>query len=413
MTTTLFNGVTIDVYLVNWLGSPLHQIDAYVRNFNTVRGFGREVNVWQAGSGDLVLDNRTGDFSPSNLDGAFVADGLTAVRPWQKITILANYDSETYDVATMYTQDWTESYVPVGDRGGDAIAAVTLADGQAKLPRTKGWPAPSPVGGGELSGARIERILTAASFNGPSDIDEGTVTMQATDLSADPVTEIQLVADSEGGAFWFEADGTAVFRDRHALLERARSITVQATFGDGGGAELPYSDLAVTYTGDSVVNYASYARVGGSEQVVVDDASHSMYGLARDVRSDLICETDGQALALAQWKLARYSEPEQRIESIVIQPRRDPAALFPVVLGLRVRDLVRVIRRPPSGSGHTITRECHVAGIRHMVTNDEWTTVLDLWSATPYLQLRSSFWDVGLWASGPDDSAPGVARWAV
>jgi hypothetical protein len=72
----------------------------------------------------------------------------------------------------------------------------------------------------------------------------------------------------------------------------------------------------------------------------------------------------------------RYGQPEERVEQIVVKPRADPTRLFPQVLGRRVRDLVRVVVNPLGGG--TITQDCHIAGIHHEISEDDWTTTFDL-----------------------------------
>jgi len=128
---------------------------------------------------------------------------------------------------------------------------------------------------------------------------------------------------------------------------------------------------------------------------VADATSRALYGDKRDTRTDLICESDAQTMSLASWKVARFKAPERRIKSLTIKPRRNPVLLFPIVLGLKVRDLVRVKRRPPGG--HTITQDCFIAGIAHTITPDTWETVFTLSSATPYTLFSGSLWDTAVW----------------
>jgi hypothetical protein len=142
-----------------------------------------------------------------------------------------------------------------------------------------------------------------------------------------------------------------------------------------------------------VKNIAAFARVGGTAQIADDPSSRSVYKDRRETRTDLVCETDAQALALATFYVERFKQPEQRVTQIVVKPRTDPKRLFPQVLGRRVRDLIRVIVHPLGGG--TITQDCHIAGITHDITKDDWTTTFDLWSATVYTGYSTSRFDVG------------------
>lgn len=382
-------------------------ITDYLRSFNTTRRFGREVAAWEAGTGTLTLDNRDGRFSADNLSGPYVSAGVSGIRPWRAVKIRATYNSITYSVARMYATDWIESYPQLAAAdSGDAIVTVPMVDEFARLANFDGLEL-TPAGAGDLFGERIHRVLDAAGFAGERAIEVGVTTMQATDLSQNTVTELKLTADSEGGAVYIDHRGAVVGEEMLALVQNARSITSQATFGDGGGDEVPYSDISIDGAGDLIVNIASYARVGSTAQTAADPTSRALYGDRRDTRTDLVCETDDQAEDLATWKVMRFKDPERRVSSIQIKPRRNPSVMFPLALGLQVRDLVTVVRRPPGG--HTITQFCHIAGIRHVLTPDNWVTTFDLFSATPYRAFASSLWDTGLWGSSGADTE--AARW--
>jgi hypothetical protein len=117
-------------------------------------------------------------------------------------------------------------------------------------------------------------------------------------------------------------------------------------------------------------------------------------------RHDLICESDEQVLGLAAWYVARFKDDELRFDSVTLRPRAKPPSLFPKALGLRVRDLISVVRRPPGGG--TITRECFVSGISHTFDQGgEWTATLELTSATPFRRFATSRWDVATWDGDP------------
>lgn len=369
-------------------------ISAYVRSISTRRRFSRGVQVWEAGTATIVLDNRSGRFSPDNLSGPYVTTGVTQVRPWRPIRVKATYAATTYYLYTGYALDWIESWTVNRNGKGDATVTVPCTDEWGRLSAVDGFEQ-TPVGAGETSGVRVHRLLDSAGHTGVRSIDAGRTTVQATTLAANVASELRLVTDSEGGGLFIDGDGAVVFEDQYALMERLRSNTVQATFGDGGTSELRYANAETAYSGDLVRNIAAFTRVGGTAQVASDLTSRALYGDRRETRTDLISDTDAQVLSLATWNVERFKAPEKRITSILISPRRSPSTLYPQILGRRVRDLVRVVRRPPGG--HTITRDCHIAGISHTLTPENWRTSLDLWSATVYQTYSTSRWNVGEW----------------
>lgn len=369
-------------------------ISEFLRSIKTERRFSRGVQEWAPGTARIELLNTDGRFGPANMASPYVVAGVTGVRPWRPIRVRATYAGVTYDIYRGYALDWQESWDP-----SDAVAVVVVPciDEQGRLARFNGV-TQTPVGAGELAGLRIHRILDNAGYTGPRNIEPGQVTMQATDLSRNAADEIKLVVDSEGGGQFICADGSVCFERQYALMENERSNTIQATFVDANntGEGLPYHDVVMTSSGDLQVNIAAYARVGGSEQIVADAASRALYADLRDSRTDLVCETDAQVLALATFNVARFKDPEYRPKQIVVKPRANPAEMFPPVLSRRMRDLVRVLRTPREAA-YTITRDCHVAGVSHDIARDDWTVTFDLWSASVYRRHSTSRWDVGAW----------------
>lgn len=367
-------------------------VTTYVRAVSTSRGFSRGTAGWQGGSATVVLDNQDGRFSPANLDGPYVTGDVTQIRPLRPIRIRATYDGTMYPVWRGYVTEWRESWM--GGANADALVTLPCEDEWSRLAVIDGMEV-SPVGSGESSGARVHRILDFAGHSGDRNVDVGENTLQATTLASDVLAELELTTDSEGGALFIGAAGEVVFSGRLALIEDDRSILSQATFGDDLADELPYAEAEVRYDADLVLNEASFTRVGGSAQNVSDATSRSLYGISRDTRTDLICETDGQALALAQWVIQQYKDPELRFTRITITPRRDPTSLYPQALGREVRDLITVLRRPPGS--FTIERPCHISGISHEITADNWVTTFELWSASTYVAYANSLWNTGIW----------------
>jgi hypothetical protein len=368
-------------------------ISPYVRSISTDRHFSRDMQVWESGTATIVLNNFDARFSPSNLASEYVSYGITGIRPWRPVRIRATWAGVTYDLFRGYALNWNESYDQPSPNGGGAYMTVSCVDEMASLARFDGL-AQTPVGAGELSGVRIHRILNNAGHGGARMIDPGNVTVQATDLSANAVEELKLTTDSEGGGLYVSKSGTVVFQRSTALVDNTRSSTIQATYGDGSG-ELPYSAVQPAYDGDLMVNIVSWSRVGGTVQTLTDEISRALYGGdKRDTsKQNLICTTDLQVAQLAGVFLQQFSKPEDRIASVEIRPRGNPALLFPAVLAREVRDLVRAVRRPPGDI--TITRDCHIAGITHQIDGDNWVTRFTLWSATFYQSVGR--WDTALW----------------
>src|SRR5690606_36206746 len=100
-------------------------------------------------------------------------------------------------------RSWDESFTL---HGHEASVSVVASDTFAKIARFTNY-ARTPVGAGELTGTRIDRILDEVGYLGDRFIDAGEHTLQATDLAGNAVTLLKDTAEAEGGAVWCGPDG--------------------------------------------------------------------------------------------------------------------------------------------------------------------------------------------------------------
>jgi hypothetical protein len=337
---------------------------------------------YEAGGGEVTLLNLERQYDPSNLDGPYVAAGETQVEPMRPVLIGATWEGVDYSLMTAFTDTWKLDWS--GPNWSESTAPFT--DGLSILEEDKRQPV-AAVGAGEASGARIHRILDSVGW--PADkrvIDPGEITVPATTLEGPALAELQAVADAELGALYIRGDGFLVFRERSAVLNDPRSATSQATFGDGGGDELPYKDggLQFAYDVDTLINRIAAAREGGATVVLEDAASIQKYRVKSPINpSDLLLEDDTAVTNWASYLLAVSSRPELRFTSMEIWPRVDPERLWPQVLGRDIGDRITVIRRPPGG-GDPIIRDVFIRGIEHVVTPDNWITRWTFQSASRF-----------------------------
>lgn len=206
-------------------------ITAYVHSVTTQRGTSRvqsPVVRSEAGTSTTVVDNSDRRFDPTNLAGPYVSAGLTQVTPMRGLRHAATWDGVTYDLWRGYLDALPINYLqPLY-----ASASFTATDA-FKIFANRNRPGTGPVGTGELSGARINRILNSANWSAVDrQIATGDSTMQATTLAGDVLAELSLVADSEIGDLYMDAGGRVVWRNRQAALEELRSSRPMALFGD-------------------------------------------------------------------------------------------------------------------------------------------------------------------------------------
>lgn len=365
-------------------GTTFESLAGKFRRVSTKRGANRTqqpIQRYEAGTGEVALINHDREFDPTHLTGPHVSGGQTQILPMRPIRIRATWNSVTYGLMRGYVDAWNLDWN--GPNWSEVI--VPFTDGFKVLASYNRVGLETPVGEGELSGARINRILDSADWPaGLRSIATGNSPMQGTTLANNALTECHLVSDSEVGEFYINGDGNAVFRNRHAIFLDSRSNTPQATFGDAG-SELKYKNngLSLSYDHTTLANLVTAARTNSEQQTASSSTSIDEYLVQSFNRTDLLLQTDGEVLSFAQWVLFTSKDPELRFTAMVVNPLRDPTNLFPQVLGREVGDRIRILRRPPGG-GSTITRDVFIRGIQHNITPGTWLTTWTLQSATDY-----------------------------
>lgn len=356
-------------------------VTSYVKTIAVARRSTRTTGPlvrYDAATFTLGLDNSDRRFDPSNLAGPYVTGGATQVTPMRAARVRATWAGVTYDLVRGFADSWAIDYTP------PSYSLVTLTCTDAfKILAGNERTAAAPVGAGEDAGARVGRILDSAGWPAADRIiDTGSSTLQATDLAGSALTELQLAVDSELGELYVDGAGRAVFRSRAATLTDARSVTPQAVFGPAVG-EHRYVDAAPDYDDTQLANKVTAGVVAGVEQVAQDATSQAAYLIRTASRTDLILQTDAAAASWAGFVLYISKDPELRFSALTVNPRVNPADLYPQVLGRELGDRITVRLIPPGG-GDPIVRDCFIRGIEHTVGPMQWQTTWTLGSATKY-----------------------------
>lgn len=356
----------------------------WFRGGTVSRGTSRFDGVYgraEAGTMKIDLANEDRRFDPTNLDGPYVAAGETQVKAGRaarlRVTHLAT--GVTYDLFRGFVEEPVLQYA-----GGTATTTFVCVDGTTVVADYNGV-AGAAVGGGEDTGARINRVLDNIGW--PAEertIAAGQTTVQSTELSANAWAEICLVADTEIGEVFFDVDGKITFRNRHAILSDPRSATSQATFGDDTG-ELPFAADGIIVSADltQTKNLIRVSRVGGTQQTASDADSRAEFRTRTWGRSDLLHQTDAAVADYADYVLYLLKDYEVRVTSIAVNPLADPDNLWPQVLGRKLGDRVTVRFTPPGG-GDRISRDVFIRGISHDIGTATWTTTFVFQDATKF-----------------------------
>ena len=338
-------------------GDVLQDVTADVRSVSVKRGKPRNSKAFDAGSGQIVLDNRARLFDPTA--GTAVSPYSPSIKPRKAITV----ESAGVPIFTGIVDDWDLSW----DLGGDATATVKATDGFAILSRdTIGSATMTP----QASGARVSAILDTLGWSGGArNIDPGVSTLMADVISGSPtgLAYLQTVEASEQGALFMNRAGQVQFRERTDL----QAVRSDVAFGGSG---IPYTAIDVQYGTEYLFTEVTVTRSNAGTVTSRSTAGIADYGeIAQSVAT--VLADDDQAQYLADFLVGRYSTPTLRIDGVRVALTALAPEQQALVLSLELGDAVQVTFAPAVGPA--IVRTVAVIGIAHEVVPAFHTVSLD------------------------------------
>jgi hypothetical protein len=227
---------------------------------------------------------------------------------------------------------------------------------------------------GQLSSARISTLLDMASWmTDARDIGTGNSTVQAIQTNGKTLlAALKECEAAEQGRLFINPSGQVKFISRQAINTTTIYNTSQRTYGDSG-SELSYTDINFAYNDRLISNRVTVSKENGGSFTANDTASQGEYFIRAKNLSDLIVESERFLGDLALAQVDTYKQPELRIQSLQVNPRSNPASLYPGVLSDDVGVRVTVVRRPQS-IGSAISKSLILEGVGHSITTDNWIT---------------------------------------
>jgi hypothetical protein len=251
------------------------------------------------------------------------------------------------------------------------------------------------LGAGDLASARATSVLNIAQWmTDARAITASGSTVQGYNTQGKTVlAALQECEAAEQGRLFIAADGDVRFIARQELSTSSSYNVPSRTYGDDSG-ELPYLDIAFVYNDDLIRNVVSVSRANGATVTLEDTTSQGQYFVRSDSLSDLITNDDTFSSDVANARLQFYKQPSSRVESLSVNPRSNPASLYPAVIGDEIGTRITVKRRP-QGVGSAISKELMIEGISHTISPDTWTTTYNCSPApTVYFLLDSASFGV-------------------
>ena len=333
------------------------------------RGRNRVLNSFEAGTATVVLEDENGDYNPQNTSSPYFGKLL----PLRKIRIYADYDDggglERYYLFSGYITSFDNTF----RLGNDEVSTVTFQCVDAfRLLQNVQITTVAGSSAGQTTGARIENLLDLASFP----VSQRVIDVGDTLVQSDPATSRSLLAacqnieQSELGGFFIDDEGNAVFLSRSTVSEKADETPL--LFNDNG-TDISYQSIDFAYDDTQIFNDISVTRLNGVLQNVQSTSSIETFFIHSGSRSDLLMQTDAEALDQASMLLNARENALLRIDSIGLN-LMDSASSNRIVAGLE-SDLFTLINVTKTGqASSTFTLELFVQGIQHDITPNTWTT---------------------------------------
>lgn len=365
----ILDSATKGILGTNRLGSGVLPVEItdLVERVSIRRGRNRITSKFEAGTADVQLYDQNGDWNPVNTLGAYYPN----LVPLRQIIIYATYAGNDYYLFSGFIQKYDTGFW----QGNEDVSRVTLQCvdafrllAGAEITTVAGSPA------GQDSGARVNAILDQIDFPvSLRSIETGDSTLQADPGTKRNVLEaLQQVENSEFGGIFLDGAGAVNFKNRTTMITNPAFPSY--TFADDG-TNISFQQAVVAYDDTTLLNSVTVQRVGGTAQTAFDQTSIDTYFIHSGSRSDILVQTDAEALNQAQAILATRKDPEPRIDSIQLNLYDDVNPTKPLSgIDIELLDGVTVIKTMPGAS--SITQSSVVIGINHDITKQSFVTTL-------------------------------------
>jgi hypothetical protein len=343
---------------------PVVDLTPNVYNISINRGRNIMRDTYEAGNATIRVLDPNSDFNPQNTASPYFGK----LAPLRKIRVSATTATTSSWLFSGYVQDYKYTY-PQGQETGyvdiiatDAFRLFNMANVQT-IPDTAA---------GQDTGTRIGKILDYIEF--PSSM--RSISTGLSTCIADPATartSLEAMKNSEFcevGAFYMDAEGTAVFKNRTEVVQSIGTTAIQFNQTTG----IPYKNLQFAFDDKLIINDVTFTRYnGGTTQEVFDNDSIAKYFPHSLNRPDLVAETDDIVLNVARGYVATRKETTIRIDAMTVD-LLDTAVPTDTMIELEFFDNVEITNVQPDGS--TIVKTLQVQGLKWDITPNRMTATV-------------------------------------
>jgi len=353
------NGI-LGVNVLADAASDVVDISNQVGRISIRRGYNLLQDQFQAGTATVRVYDPTGAWNPQNPASPYYGKLI----PLRKMRITGDgvYLFSGYTTGYIYNYPKDQDIGFVDIECSDAFRLFNMAN----VTSVTGSSA------GQTTGQRIDDILDTVSWPvSMRDVNTGDSTVQADPGTArTSLNAIKNVEFSEQGAFYVSPGGNAVFDERSFIISKSgQNPTSFANDGTGIG----YKNIVFAFDDKLIINQASITRTGGTAQTASNADSIAKYFPHSVNYSDLVVQTDAEALNIARTYVATRAETTIRIDALTLDLNTPSyTAGINAALNLDFFDTMAITNVAQDGT--TIQKTLQCMGIQHEITPNSWNT---------------------------------------
>jgi hypothetical protein len=334
-------------------GVKFFDISSRIVSTSVRRGKSEALDRIDAGVSTITVDNYDRLFDPLYEAGPYYGQ----LVPRREVVITSN----GYPIFNGFIDDFDIQYEP----GKKSVVQIAVSDAFSILTNSA---LDEVVPPSELAGARINRILDLPEVAWPADrreVDTGNTLMLDTVVNqgTGTLSYLQLVETSEFGTLFISRDGNVVFKERNSI-PNVISLVFSNTTTDPLLTAIPFTDVNIVYGSENLYNRI----VLENDELIPDTGfaedleSQALYGVRSYDRTGLLVQNPADLQFLADYLLARFSQPQYRFETVTVSLDNITTAQQNLVLDLEIGDIVQV-KFLPSQVPPAIEQYCRVIGI--------------------------------------------------
>ena len=336
-----------------------------VQEIRIERGRSDQLQEFSASTCTIILGDYARKYDPVNTASPYfnTVTGTSGVTIRRIVKVF-------YDATQIFTGRITDidvAFEPTSLPTDKATVTLECADDFVVLANTR---IEEFTPSSQLGGARITTLLALpeVSYTGVTDLDAGTITLDAEPIDDQTVLldYLQLIARTEQGYLFMTGDGKLRFSNRLGTIVTSSPFF----FADDNSGDADYETLEVMYGQEALFNRIVCTPVNSVTPGVADDAtSQSEYGVSALHLDSLLC-SDVDAQIMADYLIPLFKEPVYRFNAVSVSfaGNKVSTSVQQSIIGLDLSSVIRVKKSFATGSPLSITQNLSVEGISHTIT---------------------------------------------